>query len=76
DATVQMDTVFGAANGDQGGGFMGKVMAAGKRVLTGESVFELLLLDCTGRAVTAPVAQTLCIAEQLRERPILDCIIT
>ncbi|WP_423176968.1 AIM24 family protein, partial [Stenotrophomonas maltophilia group sp. CASM10] len=37
DATVQMDTVFGAANGDQGGGFMGKVMAAGKRVLTGES---------------------------------------
>ncbi len=24
DATVQMDTVFGAANGDQGGGFMGK----------------------------------------------------
>jgi uncharacterized protein (AIM24 family) len=30
DATVQMDTVFGAANGDQGG-FMGKVMAAGKR---------------------------------------------
>ncbi len=39
DATVQMDTVFGAANGDQGGGFMGKVMAAGKRVLTGESLF-------------------------------------
>ncbi|MBR7538799.1 AIM24 family protein, partial [Mycobacterium tuberculosis] len=38
DATVQMDTVFGAAKGDQGG-FMGKVMAAGRRVLTGESLF-------------------------------------
>ncbi len=37
DATVQMDTVFGAANGDQGGGFMGRWPPA--RVLTGESLF-------------------------------------
>ena len=40
DASVQMDTVFGGgARGGQGSGFMDKVMAAGKRVLTGESLF-------------------------------------
>ncbi|WP_333622526.1 TIGR00266 family protein [Stenotrophomonas indicatrix] len=40
DASVQMDTVFGGgARSGQSGGFMDKVMAAGKRVLTGESLF-------------------------------------
>lgn len=38
DASVQMDTVFG--DGSQASsGFMGKVMAAGRRVITGESLF-------------------------------------
>lgn len=38
ESTVQMDTVFG--DGSQASsGFMGKVMAAGRRVLTGESLF-------------------------------------
>src|SRR5690606_13917698 len=43
DASVQMDTVFGdGSHSGQGGGFMDKVMAAGKRVLTGESLFATL----------------------------------
>ncbi|WP_369039865.1 TIGR00266 family protein [Stenotrophomonas maltophilia] len=40
DASVQMETVFGGgARGGPGSGLMDKVMAAGKRVLTGESLF-------------------------------------
>lgn len=38
DATVQMDTVFGSGAASSGG-LMDKVMAAGRRVLTGESLF-------------------------------------
>ena len=40
DATVQMDTVFGDGRHEgQGGGFMDKLLSAGKRVITGESLF-------------------------------------
>jgi len=39
DASVQMTTVFGDGSGDQGGGFMGKLLGAGKRLVTGESLF-------------------------------------
>jgi len=35
---IQMDTVFGDGSQQQGG-FMGKLMGAGKRLLTGESLF-------------------------------------
>ncbi|WP_305804803.1 TIGR00266 family protein [Stenotrophomonas sp. YIM B06876] len=44
DASVQMDTVFGDGRheGQDGGGFMDKLMSAGKRVLTGESLFATL----------------------------------
>jgi uncharacterized protein (TIGR00266 family) len=35
---IQMDTVFGDGS-QQDGGFMGKLMGAGKRLLTGESLF-------------------------------------
>jgi uncharacterized protein (TIGR00266 family) len=35
---IQMDTVFGDGS-QQGGGFMGKLLGAGKRLLTGESLF-------------------------------------
>jgi len=37
-AGIQMDTVFGDGSQQQGG-FMGKLMGAGKRLLTGESLF-------------------------------------
>lgn len=40
DSSVQMDTVFGdGSHSGQGGGLMDKLFSAGKRVLTGESLF-------------------------------------
>ena len=36
---IQMDTVFGDASGAQGGGLFGKLLGAGKRLVTGESLF-------------------------------------
>ena len=39
DASVAMTTVFGDGRADQGGGFMGKLLGAGKRLVTGESLF-------------------------------------
>jgi len=36
---VQMQTIFGDGSGAQGGGFMDKLLGAGKRLLTGESLF-------------------------------------
>ncbi len=38
DASVDMTTVFGSGAG-QDGGFMGKLLGAGKRLITGESLF-------------------------------------
>ena len=38
DASVQMNTVFGDGRGSEGG-FMGKLLGAGKRLVTGESLF-------------------------------------
>lgn len=43
DAAVQMDTIFGdGSHGGQGGGFMDKLLSAGKRVITGESLFTTM----------------------------------
>jgi uncharacterized protein (TIGR00266 family) len=40
DAAIGMETIFGdGARGRQGGGFMDKLVGAGKRLLTGESLF-------------------------------------
>ncbi len=39
DAGIAMDTVFGDGSANQGGGFLGKLMGAGKRLITGESLF-------------------------------------
>ena len=38
DASIQMDTVFGDGSAGQGG-FLGKLLGAGKRLITGESLF-------------------------------------
>jgi len=38
DAGIQMDTVFGDGSAQQGG-FLGKLLGAGKRLVTGESLF-------------------------------------
>jgi uncharacterized protein (TIGR00266 family) len=39
DASVEMTTVFGDGSGGAGAGFMGKLLGAGKRLVTGESLF-------------------------------------
>ena len=39
DAGIAMDTVFGDGSGAGGGGFFGKLLGAGKRLVTGESLF-------------------------------------
>jgi uncharacterized protein (TIGR00266 family) len=39
DAGVQMDTVFGDGSQQQQGGLFGKLLGAGKRLVTGESLF-------------------------------------
>ncbi|SEJ06590.1 TIGR00266 family protein [Sphingomonas sp. OV641] len=39
DASIDMTTVFGDGSGDSDGGFMGKLLGAGKRLVTGESLF-------------------------------------
>jgi uncharacterized protein (TIGR00266 family) len=39
DASVEMTTVFGDGSGGSDGGFMGKLLGAGKRLITGESLF-------------------------------------
>ncbi|NNM77928.1 TIGR00266 family protein [Sphingomonas sp. ID1715] len=39
DAHVEMTTVFGDGSGGQDGGFMGKLLGAGRRLVTGESLF-------------------------------------
>lgn len=39
DQQIQMETIFGDGSGAGGGGFMDKLLGAGKRLLTGESLF-------------------------------------
>ncbi|MEW6080093.1 MAG: TIGR00266 family protein [Thermodesulfobacteriota bacterium] len=39
DSRVEMQTVFGDGSGTGGGGFMDKLLGAGKRLITGESLF-------------------------------------
>jgi uncharacterized protein (TIGR00266 family) len=39
DAGITMDTVFGDGSGGGGGGLFGKLLGAGKRLITGESLF-------------------------------------
>ena len=47
-----------------------------ERLDSGEITFDRLVIECTGLADPAPVAQTFFIDEELRERYILDGIIT
>ncbi|MBO9560067.1 MAG: TIGR00266 family protein [Caulobacter sp.] len=59
DASVQMTTVFGDGSGDNGGGFMGKLLGAGKRLVTGESLFTTVFThQGSGKARVAFAAPT------------------
>ena len=59
DSSVGMATVFGDGSGDQGGGFMGKLLGAGKRLVTGESLFTTVFThQGQGKARVAFAAPT------------------
>ena len=56
DAVVQMETVFGdGSHSGQGGGFLDKLVGAGKRVITGESLFTTMFSHA-GQSGKAKVA--------------------
>ena len=48
DAVVNMETVFGGGGPGDGGGFMGKLVGAGKRLITGESLFTTVFSHAGG----------------------------
>ena len=63
DSDIEMTTVFGDGSGGQGGGFMGKLLGAGKRLVTGESLFATVFTH-QGRgkarvAFAAPIPGTI-----------------
>jgi len=45
DPGIEMETIFGDGSGREGGGLFDKVLSAGKRVLTGESLFMTLFAN-------------------------------
>ncbi len=59
DSSIAMTTVFGDGSADQGGGFMGKLLGAGKRLVTGESLFTTVFThQGQGKARVAFAAPT------------------
>lgn len=50
DPGIEMNTIFGDGSAEaESGGFMGKLMSAGKRVLTGESLFMTVFGNSAGQ---------------------------
>jgi len=49
DDGIEMETIFGDGSAQQKSGFMGALMGAGKRLLTGESLFMTVFLNRTNR---------------------------
>jgi len=59
DAQVGMTTVFGDGSGGADGGFMGKLLGAGKRLVTGESLFTTVFThNGAGKAKVAFASPT------------------
>ncbi len=60
DASIDMTTVFGdGSQGQAGGGFMGKLLGAGKRLVTGESLFTTVFThNGSGKARVAFASPT------------------
>jgi uncharacterized protein (TIGR00266 family) len=48
DSVVNMETVFGDGSKSSGGGFMDKLVGAGKRLITGESLFTTMFSHAGG----------------------------
>ena len=54
---IEMETIFGDGSSQQSSGFLGALMGAGKRLLTGESLFMTVFLNRparSGRSLSAP----------------------
>jgi uncharacterized protein (TIGR00266 family) len=49
DDGVEMETIFGDGSKQQGGGLMGALLGAGKRLLTGESLFMTVFQNRSGQ---------------------------
>ncbi len=49
DAGIELDTVFGDGSGAGGGGLFGKLLGAGKRLVTGESLFTTVYSNISAR---------------------------
>lgn len=59
DAAIGMTTVFGDGSGAAGGGFMDKLLGAGKRLVTGESLFTTVFThNGSGKARVAFASPT------------------
>jgi uncharacterized protein (TIGR00266 family) len=57
DATVQMETIFGdGSHSGQGGSFVDKLLSAGKRVITGESLFTTMFSNAGSTRARAAFA--------------------
>lgn len=48
DSAIKMETIFGDGSGKEGNDFMGKLFSAGKRVITGESLFMTSFTNSAG----------------------------
>ena len=56
DPSIEMNTIFGDGSSSSGGGFFGKLLGAGKRVLTGESLFMTVFTHQGGGKARASFA--------------------
>jgi uncharacterized protein (TIGR00266 family) len=56
DPGIEMRTIFGDGSGQDDTGFMGKLLSAGKRVLTGESLFMTVFSNRRGGRATVSFA--------------------
>jgi uncharacterized protein (AIM24 family) len=56
DAGIAMDTVFGDGSGASQGGLFGKLLGAGKRLVTGESLFTTVYTNASPRKLKVAFA--------------------
>jgi uncharacterized protein (TIGR00266 family) len=56
DAGIEMDTVFGDGSGASQGGLFGKLLGAGKRLVTGESLFTTVYTNASPRKLKVAFA--------------------
>ncbi|MBK6865042.1 MAG: TIGR00266 family protein [Ideonella sp.] len=56
DAGIEMDTVFGDGSGAGQGGLFGKLLGAGKRLVTGESLFTTVYTNASPRKLKVAFA--------------------